>query len=65
MLVSPVAVDGGGGDEEEADEEQHAGNDSHALPLLLLGLLELPPLEVVELATLPHVACYTASTETW
>lgn len=52
----PVAVGNAGSDGEQGHEEHHAGRDDHVPPLLFLSLLKLPPLQVTELTTLPHVA---------
>lgn len=62
--LSPVAVGDACSDGEQGDEEHHAGRDDHVSPLLLLGLLKLPPLQVTELTALAHVARYTTATGT-
>lgn len=61
--LSPEAV-GDACDEGEQGQEHHrAGCDGHVLPLLLLSPLELQPLQVTELAALPHVPRHTAATD--
>lgn len=62
LLLSPVAVGDTSGDGEQGNEDHHAGRNDHVSSLLLLGLLKLPPLQVTELTTLPHVASCTTAT---
>lgn len=62
FFSSPKAVGDAGCDGEQGDDDHHAGRDDHVPPLLLLGLLKLPPLQVTELTALAHVAWYTAAT---
>lgn len=62
MASSPVAVGETGDDGQQGDENHHAGSDDHVPSLLLLRLLEVPPLQVAELTALAHVAGHTAAT---
>lgn len=62
--VVPVAV--GSQDAQQQGQQGQpggAGGDGDAPHLGLPGALLLPPLQVTELAALPHVSCHTAAKE--